>query len=82
MQANPSAIQANRSVPCTQVSLNNAQVCPFTVSSQMVMGFACFGDFVSFQSFRAVVSFWWFRSFQWFQLLVHAPDKSPIYQNI
>ncbi len=68
---------------CTPVSLNNAEVCQFTMSSR-VMSFARFGrvgrfgaDFFSVASLVSAVSvvlartsFWWLRSFRWFRLVV------------
>ena len=49
----------------------------------MVMGFACFDDFVSFRPFRrfrfgrsvvSLVSFRWFRFVSLFRVLVHAVE--------
>ena len=53
IQADWSAFGGNLSARYTPVSLNIAPVSQFTVSSQKrpVMGFACFGDFVSRSAF-------------------------------
>ena len=62
-------IQANRSAPCTQVNLNSTtdrwKIAQVSMQIQLALnnsnGFPCFGDFVSFRSFRfgGFVSLFW-----------------------